>query len=179
MQLYWPRAIALLLICATPFPAAAKPVSGPGLIVNFDPTANYGKYHRYKWVPRPIPSGVKASDYERVRASIDRALASRGFAKSDEADFAIAFTARPGEQGEYLGSYRDNLGWAAALSIDIYDASTKLPIWHGMELTKTRSPVPPQVLDRVTADLISNFPPSNRSTDCPHQHPGEEKISVC
>lgn len=155
---------------------------------DFDPTADFSRYRTYSWVYTQVPQGMNSLMYERVKASIDRALQARSFTQSANGDMAVAFTlgARDRVQVTDFGPYGPfypgwgrgyRFGWAPAyrdvdvrnvtdgtLAVDIYDAGTKRPVWHGVA---TQEVSPGQVdqgqMDAAVDALIAKFPPAPRT----------------
>lgn len=170
-----PLATALVLAgCAT----------GPEIRTDFDPSVNFSTYRTYSWIYSQAPQGMNPLLYERVRASIDRSLAARGFAQANPGQFAVAFTlgARDRVQVTDFGPYAPfypawgagyGLGWApiyrdvdvrnvtdGSLAIDFYDTMSKHPIWHA---TATEEVTPGSVtqaqIDAAVDQVIARFPP--------------------
>lgn len=159
----------------------------PTINSDFDPSVNFAKYRTYSWVYGTTPEGMNPLTYERVRASIDRSLAARGYTQANPGDFAVAFTlgrrdtVRVTDYGPYGGFYPGwgygyRWGWApvynqvdvrnvteGSLAIDFYDTATKRPIWHG---TATQEVTPGRVnqalIDQAVDGVIARFPPSGR-----------------
>jgi len=162
------------LLALTSAPMAAHGGTRPSVNINWDENTKFKKYHTYTWVTRPLHANVKPADADRVQGAIDRYLASRGFKRSDAADFAIAFNAVGAKPKTYEGSVAE--GYAtASLSVDIYDAATKLPIWSGIETADVISKLTDQELDKAVELLLTRFPPWH---GCSH-NPAEELINDC
>jgi len=171
----WPKAAASLLLSLA---APLAPVAGQSAATvdfNFDPSVDFARYRTYSWVPRPLPEGVTPADYERVRTSIDRVLAARGYRKADSGDFAVAFSAVPFTRTEYSGSYRGGWASSASLSIDIYDAATRRPVWSGIGKKDLSAGLSDSQLDRAVDLILNRFPPSH---GCSH-HPANEFVEEC
>lgn len=75
-------AALLLSACAT----------GPRVRTDFDPSANFQTYRTYSWVETGVPQGMNPLMFARVKASIDRALAARGYTLASRGDFTIGYT---------------------------------------------------------------------------------------
>ena len=161
--------------------------TGPTINSDFDPAVNFAKYRTYSWIYTGAPQGMNPLTYERVKASIDRSLAARGYTQADPGDFAVAFTlgrrdsVQVTDYGPYGGFYPGwgrgyRWGWApiydpvevrnvteGSLAIDFYDTSTKRPIWHG---TATQEVTPGSVnqalIDTAVDGVIARFPPPGR-----------------
>ena len=157
----------------------------PTINSDFDPSVNFAKYRTYSWVYSAPPTGMNPLNYERIRASIDRSLMSRGYTQADPGDFAVAFTVGRRDRvevhdyGPYGGFYPGwgygyRWGWApmyrqvdvrnvtdGSLAIDFYDTGTKHPIWHGTatkEIYPGRS-VSQAEIDQAVDGVIARFPP--------------------
>jgi hypothetical protein len=160
------------LICSA---TAVSSAPQPTVVINWADGVKFGKYHSYIWVERPLHADVSRADAERVRSLIDRYLASRGFKESETADFAVAFHAQGVTQTPYQGSLLQG-GQTAALSIDIYDTSTKRPIWSGRAATDLGgSKVTDQQLEKAIERLLTRFPPSH---GCSHL-PADTEVIPC
>jgi hypothetical protein len=159
----------MLLVVSVPV-VARDSAPAPIVSLDYDSAADFNNYRTYSWVT-PIPAGLDPVDYERVRTSIDRALASR-FTKAapgEPGDFAIAFLGTANRSGEYRGSYQSEGGFSSILSINIYDTSTKRPIWHGV-VRSTRGD-----LDDAVNRMMNRFPPSHGCD----RSPGAELFEKC
>jgi hypothetical protein len=159
----------------------------PTINSDYDPTVNFANYRTYSWVYGAPPQGMNPLTYERVRASIDRSLAARGYTQASLGDFAVAFTlgrrdsVRVTDFGPYGGFYPGwgrgyRWGWApvynqvdvrnvteGSLAIDFYDTGTKHPIWHGtatQEVTPGR--VDQKLIDQAVDGVLAKFPPTAR-----------------
>ena len=64
----------------------------PTINSDFDPSVNFANYRTYSCIYTAPPQGMNPLTYERVRASIDRSLAARGYTQATPGDFAVAFT---------------------------------------------------------------------------------------
>lgn len=152
---------------------------------DFDPAADFSRYRSYSWVSTQVPQGMNPLTFQRVKESIDRSLQARSYTQSANPDFAIAFTlgARDrvevtdwGPYGAYYPGWGRGyrFGWApvynqvdvrnvtdGTLAVDIYDAGTKRPVWHGVATQEVGSgPVKQEVLDAAVDALLAKFPPA-------------------
>ncbi|RJF91113.1 DUF4136 domain-containing protein [Sphingomonas cavernae] len=158
--------------------------STPTINYDHDPTADFSKYRTYSWVFTGVPQGMNPLAFQRVKASIDRSLAARSYTQASPGDFAIAFTlgardrVEVSDYGPYSTFYPGwgigyRYGWArpysnvevrnvtdGTLAVDIYDATTKKPIWHG---TATQQITPGKVdqatIDTAVDSVLAKFPP--------------------
>ena len=58
---------------------------------DFDPAAPFTTYRTYSWLPSEAPRGMNPLMFRRIRDSIDRSLAARGYTQAPNGDFAITF----------------------------------------------------------------------------------------
>lgn len=161
--------------------ALASCTDTPDIKTDYDQTVDYGKYHQYSWVYTGVPQGMNPLMFDRVRASIDRSLAARGFQQVERGDFAVAFTLGRRDRvevtdfGPYGPYYRGwgGMGWGpgyrdvdvrnvtdGTLVIDLYDVGTKKPIWHGVATQEVDpSRLDPAKIDAAIDAVIAKFPP--------------------
>ena len=131
--------------------------------------------------------------FRRVKDSIDRSLAARGYTQAEPGDFAITFTIderdriRADDYGYGWGGYGwggwGGLGWGGwgccggfggwgypsvdiytvtqrSIVIDVYDAKTRAPAWHGVVRRESTSDrVNYSRLDRAVEKVLAQFPP--------------------
>lgn len=150
-----------LVLAAAAALALSACATGPRVNVDYDATANFHLYRTYSWVDTPVPQGMNPLMFARVRASIDRSLAARGYTQAAPSDFTVAFTIGARDRlkvydygpsypgwGWGWGGWGWGWGWGGwgwpgysdvsvdqyterSVIIDIYDGPTKRPIWHG------------------------------------------------
>ncbi|HEY1143732.1 MAG TPA: DUF4136 domain-containing protein [Sphingomicrobium sp.] len=85
---------------------------GPRVNVDYDATANFHQYRTYSWVDTPVPQGMNPLMFARVRASIDRSLAARGYTQAATSpDFSIAFTIGARDRLKVYDYGPDYPGW--------------------------------------------------------------------
>jgi hypothetical protein len=158
--------------------ALAGCTASPQVKTDFDPSADFSRYHSYSWAYTGTPQGMNPLMFERVHASIDRALAARSYSQGNPGEFAVAFTlgrrdsVQVTDFGPY-GPYYARWGWGGAyrdidvrnvtrgtLVIDIYDTATKKPVWHGIA-TQEINPdkIDPSGIDTAVDAVIAKFPP--------------------
>jgi hypothetical protein len=128
--------------------------------------------------------------FRRVKDAIDRSLAARGYTQGNPGDFAISFTIderdriRADDYGYGWGGYGGygwggwggwgGYGWGGwghpgvdiytvtqrSIVIDVYDARTRAPAWHGIVRRESYSDrVDYGRLDRAVAAVLAQFPP--------------------
>lgn len=181
----------LLLVAAT----------SPKARTAYDTNVDFESYKTYAWAFTATPRGMDSATFQRIRSAIDQSLSSRGFTQSPAGEFAVAFTLGPRDEadtsvlGPYASHYPEwgwgqHTGWvpeyreytamkfkAGTLAIDLYDANSKHPVWHGV----TNENIQPGNVGFVSADravkaIMANFPPPAESCS---QHPAEERITPC
>jgi hypothetical protein len=159
-----------------------------GVRTDFDPATNFTAYRTYSWVPSDVPRGMNPLMFRRVKDSIDRSLAARSYSLANAGDFAITFTIDERDQiraddygygwpyGGYGGYGWGGYGWGwggwgypgvdiytvtqRSIVIDVYDAKTRAPAWHGVVRRESYSDrVDYARLDRAVAAVLAQFPP--------------------
>lgn len=160
--------------------AVAGCTSSPTIKTDYDQTVDFSRFHSYVWALNAAPRGMNPLLFQRVQASIDRSLATRGFtpaAAGSSGDFAVAFTLgrRDSVQVTDLGPYGPfyrGWGWAGArnvdvrnitdgtIVIDIYDVATRQAVWHGVATQQ----INPDRIDQAQVDtaidsILARFPP--------------------
>ena len=171
------------LIIAAQASASAAPV------VSYDPATDFSHLRSYSWVFEAPPGGIDQNLYRQIHVAVDRSLEAHGFVKSNQGDFAVAFTigprenVHPSDYGHYAAYYSGeeaaaHKNWVNqeradlsthknTLAIDIYDTYSKHSVWHGV------APVPivPQtrqaVVEHEVNDVLALFPPKNVCTKAP------------
>jgi len=171
------KARALSLALCTVLMASCT--ATPQISFDADPQANFAHFRTYSWAYTAAPQGTNPLLSQRVRTSIDNALAARGFTQADPGDFAVGFTlgARNRVEVSSLGTYgpyfRPWGGWGGGfnqvdvrnitdgtLTIDIYDAASKAPVWHGRATQQvTTDQISQEKVDSVVTAVLANFPP--------------------
>mgnify|MGYP000138559224 CR=1 FL=1 len=166
--------------------AACSTTPKPSIRAEAAPDAPLATYHTYSWAfPRATP-GQSGNPliYERVREALDRSLAGAGLSRTDteEGDMVLAFTigARDrvdvtdwGPVGPYYPAYGRGyrFGWAynyndidvrtvteGSLAMDIFDAETDRPVWHGIATARVSSQGASDELIQAAADgLVERF----------------------
>ena len=161
---------------------------------DFDPAAPFTAYRTYSWLPSDAPRGMNPLMFRRVKESIDRSLAARGYTQAHPGDFAITFTIgekdriRADDYGYgwgYGGWGYGGWGWGGwgyggfgyppvdiytvterSIIIDVFDAKTRAPAWHGVVKRESFSDrVDYARLDRAVDAVLAQFPPQpNAST---------------
>jgi hypothetical protein len=177
----FPLIAALLLTgCQTPYVHS-----------DFDPAAPFTTYRTYSWLPSDAPRGMNPLMFRRVKDSIDRSLAARGYTQASPGDFAVTFTIDERDRlraddygygygwGGWGGWGRGGFGccwgygWGPyypsvdvyttterSIIIDVYDAKTRAPAWHGVVKRESYSDrVDYARLDRAVDAVLAQFPP--------------------
>lgn len=148
---YLAAALALLAACVAPQPRT-----------DVDPAANFSRLHSYVWLaedplfqPGEGDKALSLLNRRRAVEAIEATLQAKGFVKAaqrDAADFAIVYSV--GTRERVSATAFDNSlyrpwfwGWPyygreigldvrsdieGRLAIDVLDATSKKPIWHGV-----------------------------------------------
>lgn len=148
--------------------------------------ANFAAYHTYAWIsadPLIHQAGtqeISALSVRRVREAIEHELAAKRYQKLDaasSADFVVAISvgARDRLAAEsYPVPYRGPWTWEwratavdvhtyveGTLSIDIFDGTSKQPVWHGWAtkvITDSDRENPAPLIQRGVAKVLRDFP---------------------
>ena len=185
--MYGRRVMRALPLAATLLLAACA--YGPQVRTDFDPAANFHQYRTYSWLEPAVPQGMNPLMFARVRSSIDRSLAARGFTPGNPGDFQVSFTIgeRDRLQVYDYGPFYPGAGWGwggwgccwgggwwgapysnvdidqyveRSVIIDVYDAATKRPVWHGVATNRAYSDNVNYVkIDEAVNAALANFPP--------------------
>jgi hypothetical protein len=149
--------------------------------------ANFGTYHSYAWISSdPLikqagaPQDVSALTVRRIRDAIEAELAAKHYKKVDatsSADFVVAITVGTRDRltaESYPVPYRGPWTWEwresgvdvhtfveGTLSIDIFDSTSKQPVWHGWAtkvITDSDRENPAPMIQRGVAKVLRDFP---------------------
>ena len=176
-----PRTAHGLMFAAALVLAGCAPT--PTIRTDFDQTVDFSRFRSFSWVFSAPPQGMNPLVFQRVRDSIDRTLQHR-FTPGSPGEFAVAFTigrrdtVQVTDFGAY-GSFYRSWGWGmgrannvdirtvsnGTLVIDIYDTTTRRPVWHGMasqQINPNRPPSQAQI-DSAIAQVLARFPPGSAS----------------
>lgn len=179
---------SITLLAAALALSLASCATGPSIRTDFDPTVNFSTLRTYSWVFTTPPQGMNPLLFERIKVSVDKSLAARGFTRGEPGDFAVAFTLGRRDRVEVnnWGSYgRFYTGWGSgprpwgwgpsyrqveirevtdgSLAIDLFDTATQRPIWHGVasqQINPRRTP-DQALIDRAIGEVIARFPPQD------------------
>ena len=158
----------------------------PRVTTDFDPAADFSGYRTFEWASSTAPQGVNPLIFERVKSSVERSLAAKSFTRSNSPDFAVGITigARDRVEATNWGPYfypgygrAFGYGWAhpysqvdirtvtdGSLAIDIFDARTKKPVWHGQAVKQiTPNKVDQALIDQAVDAALADFPPSGKA----------------
>jgi hypothetical protein len=169
--------LVLLGACAAPLPRT-----------DFDPKADFARLHSFAWLaddplfqPRDSDNAVSLLNRRRIVESIEATLLTKGFVKAatrDSADFTLSYTIGTRDR-LWVSSFPDrfNHGWGwpgygremdvrsyteGRLAIDVLDARSHQPIWHGVssgELSVTDLELSGERIPRAIAAILAQFPP--------------------
>jgi hypothetical protein len=148
---------------------AAGCATGPQFYSDFDPAADFGRYHTYCWAYTQVPAGMDPFLVERLQAAVDRSLAARGLQRVDAGELAVGFNlgTRINIDSGYYGGYNYYPGWGPTaytegeLTINIYDNASRRPIWHGVVSQEIVSdgPIDWAKLNHAVDVVMNRFPP--------------------
>jgi hypothetical protein len=156
---------------------------------DFDPNARFEDYRSFAWLggePGTLPGGAGTGDVDpllarRIHESIESHLEARGYRKLDDpaaADFVVSFRMGSREKIQIEstpalgGGYYGYGGWYAGtsisatsytegtLSIDVFDGSSHLAVWHGWASKRIGQATDRAALvDEVVSAILAKFPP--------------------
>ena len=178
----WSVACLALLLCA----CASMQVES-----DYDRSASFTGYHTFAWMPREHHGSTNPLTAQRAQDAIEKELTRRGFVPTADpaaADFIVDYTIGASDRMDvqsypepYHGPYWSYPGWwrpywgstldvrtyrEGTLSIDMFDARTHRPVWHGWarkEITRSdRQNAESRIRDAVRA-VLSSFPPHSAS----------------
>ena len=155
-----------------------------------DNSVAFENYESFAWISdHPMVSSPKRAATSnpfmepRIKDAIQDELISRGyrFVQQDEdADFVVSFSVGGRKElsiESYPVAYRNRWTWGGAyigestsveshtegvLSIDLFDAGTKSPIWHGVakkNLTASEANLRGSIIEDAVAAVLAEFPP--------------------
>jgi hypothetical protein len=152
--------VSIILACLTGL------VLAQDVAYNFDPSADFSKYHTYRWEKNPKSLDVDDLTLGQLGKGFDAALAAKGLKRVDSGDsdlvivFQIATNQEkqmttwdtggygygPGWRGGWYGGYGGGMSTTTTSTInvgnvvlDMYDTKSKTLVWRGM-VSKTIDP---------------------------------------
>ncbi|PNU05537.1 DUF4136 domain-containing protein [Novosphingobium guangzhouense] len=163
----------------------ASCATAPTVKYDADTSADFTRLRTYSWAYSTAPQGANPLTVQKVKASVNAYLASRGYTQAEPGDFALGFTlgardrvevTQLGNYGPYYrpwGPYAGFGGWGAGynsvnvrnvtdgmLAVDIYDSRTKAPVWHGTATQQISGDTPSQAtIDGAVSAVLAKFPP--------------------
>jgi hypothetical protein len=157
---------------------------------DYDRAADFSAYHSFTWLPRAdYAAEGNPLVVERARKAIEARLEQRGYtlvSNPEAADFAVDFTIGAHERADiraYPAPYGGPWYWygprwwgypywgtgidvrqyrEGALCIDIFDAKTNKPVWHGWarkELTRRDIEDSGRSIREAVDGVLAKFPP--------------------
>ena len=160
---------------------------------DFYADADFSMYRSFAWVAdSPLIQSesdriqISQLNIRRIREAIERELTAKGFnllADRDAADFSVSFTVGARDQiriDDYPVYYRGRWRWGppyywpnvdiymyteGTLAIDIFDNSTREPVWHGWarkQVIGADIDNPERAIDAAVRAIIDDFPPPAR-----------------
>ncbi len=156
--------------------------SSTRVVSDYDHGARFSSFHSITVIIRPRSSTADALAEQRTYEAIAAELTSKGFTyvtDPAEADFAVDFTIGASDRLDvrsYPSPYGGppfHAGWSGnqievnqyqegTLAIDVFDARSRKPVWHGSAQKKlSESDIANShvvIRDAVTA-VLANFPP--------------------
>ncbi|MDJ0751802.1 MAG: DUF4136 domain-containing protein [Woeseiaceae bacterium] len=156
-----------------------------------DASVDFANYKTFTWISdHPMvasPSGAAVSNpfmESRIQEAIRSELTMRGYrlvGNAKDADFVVSFSVGGRKElsvESYPIAYRGRWAWGSAyvgdsmsvdsstegvLAIDVFDARSKSPIWHGVakkNLTEAEENLRGSIIQDSVAAILGEFPPS-------------------
>lgn len=158
MALFRP-ALAFAIALALPLAAAARVSS------DTTPGVNFAQYRTFTLANAGPPAGMNPVAFERIRMGVEQGMMARGYTKADEGDLSVVITIGAqdktdistwGRFGRQVDVHQYTEG---QLSVDVFDAKTKQPLWHGQD-TESVNPghVDGEKIDKHVADVMERLP---------------------
>jgi hypothetical protein len=158
---------------------------------DYDRSADFSGFHRVAWMPREHHGSRNPLVVQRARDAIEAELTRKGFSYTDDpaaADFVVDFTIGSQERTDvgsypsaYRGPYWGYSGWwgyhywggeidvrqyrEGTLSIDVFDAHSHKPVWHGWaekELTHRDLEHSEGPISAAVKAVLATFPPGGK-----------------
>jgi hypothetical protein len=151
---------------------------------DYDHSANFAGYHTFSWMPREHHGTRNPFVIRRAQDAIQTELIGKGYSFAGDGaaapDFVVDFTIGSRERVDiqsYPIAYRGPWGWGypyfgndinvhqyreGTLSIDVFDARTRQPVWHGWakkELTRKDLEQSEGPIRAAVAAVVQRFPP--------------------
>lgn len=158
-----------------------------------DASVAFDDYETFAWISEhPMVSSpgnaVAANPFmeDRIQDAIRHELTSRGYRlvqRDGDADFVVSFSVGGRKElsvESYPVAYRNRWTWGGAyigdsvsvesntegvLAIDLFDAESKSPIWHGVarkNLTSAEQKLRGSIIQESVAAVLAEFPPQQQ-----------------
>lgn len=159
---------------------------------DYDHAASFAGYHSFSWMVREHRGVANPLVVQRAHDAIEAELKTRGFSEAADpaaADFIVDFTIGSRERTEvntYPAPYTSSGWWngqawwgypywggevdvrqyrEGTLSIDVFDAHSLRPVWHGWvrkELSRSDIEHSEAPIRAAVAAVLAQFPPAPR-----------------
>lgn len=163
--------------------ASACAAADPGPWTQTEPGLDTARWRTFVWA-RPAPAdGPDPETYQRAEAAVGRALAARGYAEGEPAQFAVAlsfgapdavklFTHGPAYSvapdpragwrswGGPLDVPRPRAPTEGQLTLDVFDVATRKPVWRATSQVHLGRDAAAADLEAVAAELLAELPPA-------------------
>ena len=146
---------------------------------NFDPSANFSKYHTYQWVALPTNHPDQLID-KQIKEYVNGVLASKGMMEvNGNPDVQVGYQIAVDQEKQWnawgSGGARFGGGFGSAtqstinigeLGIDFFDPASKQIVWRGVG-SKTVDPSGNaqknmERMQKSIAKILKNFPPGKK-----------------
>ncbi len=173
--------LGLTTICALLMVSCATPIK---VVTNYDSSVDVSQYRTYAWATdtaqiaqRGSKVSVTPFNVSRIETAIEGELAAKGYRRvePDESPcFAVSFTVRVTESGPIpsrpthrgvsyghwpvYGPPVESSQEVHLVSIEIFDGTTRQPVWHGA-VGRVTGDVESTIAEEAYA-IIGKFPPA-------------------
>ncbi|NEX91883.1 DUF4136 domain-containing protein [Caulobacter sp. 17J65-9] len=154
--------------------------TGPSIHADYDRSVDFSSFHTFSLASDTPQPGAPPLTWQRVSDAINRTLQARGFTRSDTPDFAVGFTLGKRDRIETWNYGPYYAGWGqwgggpwgpsqtqvrtiteGTLTIDVFDAKTRRPVWSGTATQRLSGPVSQAEIDAAVTSVLAKFPPGS------------------
>lgn len=165
---------------------------------HYDETTDFGRYESWAWIaddphiPTDDDLPISPLTHAKIADAIAEQLLFKGYTMTgqrEQADFVVSYSVGSRDKlrvSAYPVAYRGPWGWhvpgsryyvteqrahsytEGTLAVDIFDAESKRPVWHGWAgktITASDRKNPGEVIQRGVARLLAPFPRSGGAVD--------------
>ena len=144
----------------------------PTIKSDVSPSANFGSYSSYSWISSSVPQGMDPVIGQRIRDSVDGAMAAKGYTKVDPPNGQLSLGFTVGARGKTdLSGYATygegvdiNQIAEGHVAVNAFDTKTSQPVWHGYATQRINPKGDPANVSGVVTQVMQSFPPAGVSS---------------